>query len=130
VVRGQRVASVELEGGHVTPALGLGHVLGGRDVGIVVEREDHARHAALKILGNVPLELTLYVILPRHHPFNRRRHQADLAVDEDGVGLEGRVLREGTGGVLLEAGDPRRIYGHPNEQGKTQRGPGTSQRRP
>ena len=113
---GERVPGVELQGGDVPPALGLRHVLGRRDVGVIIKRQDHARHAAREVLGYVPLELALYVVLPGDDPVDPGGHQADLAVDEDGVGREGSVRGEGQGGLLLEAGDPGGVYGHARGQ--------------
>lgn len=81
-------------------------------MGVVVEREDHARHAALKISFNVPLKLPLYVLLPAHHALYGGRHEPDLAVTEHSVGVKGRAWHEGLRDLLLEASDPRRVYGH------------------
>ena len=53
----------ELYGRDVLPARGLGHALGGRDVGVVVERED-AHVGELEELAYVPLEAPRDVLVP------------------------------------------------------------------
>jgi hypothetical protein len=109
---GEAVPGVEVQGGHVLAALRLGHVLGAGHVRVVVKGEDHARHAPLKVLVDVPVKLALDVLLPGEDLLDSRGHQADLAVHEHRVGPEGRAGREGPGDLLLEAGDPRGVYGH------------------
>jgi len=104
---------VDRHGGQVPPPLQLRHALRLRDVAVVVEGQDHARHPAPpEVAREVPPELALDVVVPGQHLARDRAHQADLAVAEHRVRLEGRVLRKGVGHLLLEAGDPRRVYRH------------------
>jgi hypothetical protein len=81
-------------------------------VRVIIEGKDHTGYPTLKVPLYVPLKLTLDVLLPAHHPLYRGRHQADLAVAEDSRRGKGRARDEGLGDLLLEARDPRRVYGH------------------
>lgn len=79
---------------------------------VVVEGQDHAGYPPLEVPLYVPLKLTLDVLLPGDNPLYRGRHEADLAVAEDSRRGKGRARDKGLGDLLLEARDPRGVYGH------------------
>ena len=64
-------------------------------------------------LGHVRVELLPDVVVPREEVLRVAPHQPDLPIAEGRPRPEGHVLSERVRGLLLEAGDPRRVDGHP-----------------